>query len=141
MPGTEALPPVIVLFDGVCNFCNASAVWIIRRDRRALIRLAALQSPAGQAALRSANATQPLPDSLILIDSHGVHVKSDAALGIARHLGFPWSWACILKILPKSLRNAVYDYVARHRYAWFGKQSQCAVPTPEMRERFLSDRP
>jgi predicted DCC family thiol-disulfide oxidoreductase YuxK len=130
-------PNFLVLFDGLCNLCNASVQWIIARDPKALHRFASLQSEPARRALQQANAPAPLPDSIILIDAQGIHTKSTAALRIARRLGFPWSVAALALVLPKFLRDSLYDFIAARRYRWFGKRDACMVPTPDLRQRFL----
>jgi predicted DCC family thiol-disulfide oxidoreductase YuxK/uncharacterized membrane protein YphA (DoxX/SURF4 family) len=151
----------LILFDGVCNLCNAAVSWVIERDRRNLFRFASLQSRAARSALAAISeagalaaglppasqghgaAPDPLVppakrlDSVVLIDGEGVHVRSDAAIRIARSLGFPWSLAGIGFLLPRRLRDGLYDWIARNRYRWFGRQNACLLPTPELRARFL----
>jgi len=127
----------IVLFDGVCNFCNSAVAWIIRRDRRGVFRFASLQSSAGRAAVMAAHGPAELPDSVVLITGGVVLVRSDAAIAIVRGLGFPWSLACVALILPRPLRDGLYSWIARNRYRWFGKREACMVPEPHLRERFL----
>ena len=128
----------LILFDGVCNLCNAAVQWVIERDRRSVFRFGALQSEAGRAALRGEAAAEDLPDSIVLIDAAGTHTRSDAAIRIARGLGFPWSLAAVGLAVPRPLRDAVYSWVARNRYRWFGKSESCRVPTPELRARFVA---
>ena len=77
------------------------------------------------------------PESMILVDGDRVHQRSSAAIEIARKLGFPWSLAIVFYAVPRFLRDAVYGFVARHRYRWFGKKDVCMAPTPELRARFL----
>jgi len=130
----------IILFDGVCNLCNSAVLWVIARDRRAVFRFASLQSAAGRLAIEErigAAAAARLPDSVVLLDERGLHTRSTAALRIARHLGFPWSIATIWFVLPRFLRDPVYDFVSKRRYRWFGKKDACMVPTPALRTRFL----
>ena len=131
--------PGIVLFDGVCNLCNAAVNFIIDRDRRARFRFAALQSEAALAALGRVGRKAPAgdPDSLVLIEAGRLYERSDAVLRIARRLGFPWRLAWGLVVLPRSWRDAVYRHVARNRYRWFGRREVCRVPTPDLAERFL----
>lgn len=130
-----------MLFDGQCNLCNASVQWILRRDRRARFRFASLQSRAGSAAVAAAGHHGPLPDSLVLIDAAGerlrIRFRSAAVLGIAAHLGFPWSLAAAGFVIPRLLRDAAYDFIARRRLRWFGSRATCWVPTKELRARFL----
>lgn len=127
----------IVLYDGVCNLCNGAVRFIIDHDRVATFRFAALQSEAAERALAAVNAPEPLPDSVVVIDGRGLHTKSDAALAIARRLPFPWMLFRIAKLIPRFVRDPVYDWVARNRYRWFGHRAECRVPTPEICARFL----
>jgi predicted DCC family thiol-disulfide oxidoreductase YuxK len=128
----------IILFDGVCNLCNGAVQWIIRRDSLDTFRFASLQSAVGQELTRARQIDTGQVDSIILIDP-GVafYIKSDAALEIARGLKgyrllpFLFGW------IPKSIRDAMYDLVARNRYRLFGKKQECMVPTPELKARFL----
>ena len=127
----------VLLFDGVCNLCNGTVQWILARDRRQVFRFASLQSPAARRLLDSVAAPADLPDSVVLIDGGRVLVRSDAAIAVARRLGFPWSMAAVGRAVPRVLRDAVYSWVARHRYRWFGRRATCWVPTPELSARFL----
>jgi predicted DCC family thiol-disulfide oxidoreductase YuxK len=126
----------VILFDGVCNLCNASVHFIIRNDPRRIFRFAALQSPAAAALLQSASAG-PLPDSLVLVENNQVHTRSTAILRIARRLRSPFPLAVAFIILPTPLRDWIYNIIARRRYRWFGKRDSCMVPTPELAARFL----
>jgi len=136
-PQPSPQPNPLVLFDGLCNLCSASVQWIIAREPKALHRFASLQSEPARRALQQANAPAPLPDSIILIDAQGIHTKSTAALRIARRLGFPWSLAALALVLPRFLRDPLYDIIAVRRYRWFGKRDACMIPTPALRQRFL----
>ena len=127
----------VVLFDGVCNLCNAAVTFIIDRDPSARFRFATLDSEAARALLQTARAPAGLPDSIALVDEEGVFTRSDAALRIARRLTFPWPLTYVFILAPRVLRDALYDLIARHRYRWFGRQETCMVPTPELRGRFL----
>lgn len=135
-PASGALPSV-VLFDGLCNLCNASVQFIIRRDPAARFRFASLQSPVAAEVLRSASARGPLPDSIVLVEGGRVTTQSTAALRIARRLRFPWPLLYTLILVPRPIRDAAYAWIARNRYRWFGKRDQCLLPTPELRARFL----
>lgn len=126
-----------ILFDGVCNLCNASVQWIIRHDRRSAFRFAALQSEAARRLLAESPAPAALPDSIVLIDADGAHTRSDAVIRIARRLGLPWSLAAAAAVLPRGWRDELYGWVARNRYRWFGRQNTCMTPTAELRGRFL----
>ncbi len=127
----------VVLFDGVCNLCNAAVRFVIERDPSARFRFAPLDSAAARALLQTAPAPAALPDSIVLVDDEGVFTRSDAALRIARRLTFPWPLAYVFILVPRVLRDALYEWIARHRYSWFGRRDTCMVPTPELRERFL----
>lgn len=135
---SEAHP--IILFDGVCNLCNASVQWIIRRDTREVFRFAALQSEAGSRVLSRAGGNAQLAEnlsSMIVIDQGRVLTKSDAAIAIASRLGAPWRWAKVGRLIPRFARDWVYSVIARNRYRLFGKQEACMMPTPALRARFL----
>ncbi|MEQ1746525.1 MAG: thiol-disulfide oxidoreductase DCC family protein [Saprospiraceae bacterium] len=127
----------ILLFDGVCNLCNASVQWVLKRDRRGLFRFAALQSEAGKQLLARSGLNDAQFDSVVLLIDGQALTRSDAAFGILRMLGAPWSWLAVLCWLPKSWRDAIYEWVARNRYRWFGRQEKCLLPKPEWRQRFM----
>lgn len=127
----------ILLYDGVCNLCNASVQWILQRDRAAVFRFAALQSETGQALLKRVGLDSVHFDTVVLVDGDRVFTRSDAALEILRRLGAPWSWLAVLRWAPRRLRDAVYNWVARNRYRWFGRQEKCLLPRKEWAQRFL----
>jgi predicted DCC family thiol-disulfide oxidoreductase YuxK len=128
----------VILFDGVCNLCSGFVQFVIARDRARRFRFASLQSDAGRRCLEACGVAGRLPDSIVLIEDGAVFTRSAAALRIARRLGLPWSIAAAFVVVPPPVRDFVYDLVARNRYRWFGKRDVCLVPTPELRERFLS---
>jgi predicted DCC family thiol-disulfide oxidoreductase YuxK len=128
----------VILFDGVCNFCNGLMNFVIRQDKKRVFRFAALQSEAGKNILQQHNLSTQDFDSFVLIDKNRVFKKSSASLKVMSRLPWYWKPAQILWIIPLFIRNAVYDFVARNRYKWFGKKEQCMVPTPEIRGRFLN---
>ena len=129
----------LVLFDGVCNFCNSAVLFIVDRDPKERFVFAALQSDAGIAALREHGLSGLPVSTMVLIADGRVSVRSDAALGIAKGLRWPWPLVFYLFAwLPRSLRDLGYRYFASHRYAWFGQSDQCRVPTPALRRRMLS---
>lgn len=128
----------IILFDGVCNLCNNSVQFVIKRDKKDLFRYAALQSEIGQQLINERGIDTGQVDSIILIEPGVAYfTKSDAALEIAKALGGGWSLLALFSWVPKSIRDAVYDLVARNRYKWFGKKDACMIPTPELRVKFL----
>ena len=129
---------MVILFDGVCNLCNSSVRFVEKRDRKDRFRYASLQSEVGRQLTGERGIDREKMDSIILIDP-GVayYVKSDAALEIARHLK-GWSWLPLLVgWIPRSLRNPVYDLIARNRYRWFGRQDECMIPTKAQQAKFL----
>ena len=128
----------IVLFDGECNFCDASVQFIIKRDPKERFRFASLQSEAGLK-LRQEYRIPNEIDSLILImpEQNQYYIKSSAALCIVKNLSGLWSMMYILKLVPKSIRDRVYEIIARNRIKWFGKKDHCLLPSPAIRKRFL----
>jgi len=126
----------VILFDGVCNLCNASVRFVIQRDPHARIAFAPLGSDAANELLRERRATAT-SDSIILVEKDAIYDQSTAALRIARRLSGAWSLASAFLVVPRVLRDAVYRLIARNRYRWFGRRSSCMIPTPELRARFL----
>lgn len=137
MAGAGSHP--IILFDGVCNLCNASVNWIIARDPRGQFRFAALQSPAGEALQHRYGLDPVALDTLILIDRGRVHRRSAGLLRIVRRLRWPWPVLFVLVAVPPVVRDSVYSFVARRRYRWFGRRERCTTPAPEVRGRYLDD--
>ncbi|SIS70526.1 Predicted thiol-disulfide oxidoreductase YuxK, DCC family [Zobellia uliginosa] len=128
----------IILFDGVCNLCNGAVQFVIKRDTLDVFRYAPLQSELGKKLIAERNIDSDSIDSIILIDP-GVayYIKSDAALEIGKQLKGYKTLSSILLWIPRSLRDIVYDFIARNRYKWYGKKEHCMVPTPELRAKFL----
>ncbi len=127
----------VLLFDGVCNLCNASVQWILTHDRRGVFRFAALQSENGQALLRQFGLDQEKFDSVVLVHNDRIFLRSDAPLEFVRHLGGAWPRLYGFKIIPRFLRDAIYNWIARNRYRWFGRREACMLPRPEWKARFL----
>lgn len=128
----------VVLFDGVCNLCAASVRFIVRRDPNACFRFATLQSDAARQLLIRHQQPADKFDSVVLIEDGRVFEKSTAALRIARRLTFPWPLFFALVVVPRAIRDAVYSFVVRRRYRWFGRSDACMLPTPDLQHRFLS---
>jgi predicted DCC family thiol-disulfide oxidoreductase YuxK len=128
----------ILFFDGVCNLCNGAVQWVIRHDPQQKIQFAALQSETAKVKLGSSGIDLEKLESLVLLEDGVVYTHSDAVLRLVRVLGSPWSWAGIFLILPKFIRDGVYRFIAKNRYAWFGKRDSCMMPTPELKKRFLT---
>ncbi|MBL7804382.1 MAG: thiol-disulfide oxidoreductase DCC family protein [Saprospiraceae bacterium] len=127
----------VLLFDGVCNLCNGAVQWVLLRDRRGVFRFAALQSDTGQAMLRQFGFAAEDFDTVVLIDGDRVFTRSDAALEVVRRIGGFWPVLYAFKIIPRPIRDAVYNWVARNRYRWFGRQEQCMLPRKEWMSRFV----
>ena len=139
MGNTYQNDKAIVLFDGVCNFCNGTVNFIIRRDRKDNFRFAALQSEIGQKLLRQYDLNAPGIDSVVLIENGKAFTHSTAALKIARHLGGAWQIFSVFQFVPRPARDFFYRLFARNRYRLFGKKDICMMPTPELKARFLSE--
>jgi len=131
--------PTIVLFDGVCNYCNGLVNFLLRQDRNRKLRFAALQSAAGKRVLASHGLSLDYLDSFVLIDKGRALTRSTAALILYNRLPWYWKWTQIFWVFPRFIRDAVYNFFARNRYRWFGKREQCMVPSPEVKQRFLDD--
>lgn len=127
----------VVLFDGVCNLCNQSVQFIIKRDKKKQFLFAQLQGATGQLLLKKFQLSPTELNSFILISNDKIFMKSTGALMMLRKLGGIWSAGYLLIIVPRFIRDAVYDWIARNRYKWFGKREQCMLPTPELKSRFL----
>ena len=130
----------VILFDGVCNLCNSAVRWVIKRDVEGRFDFAALQSDAARRELEKAMGVEEidaLPDSIVLVDSDGVHTRSTAALRIARGVGSGWALLSLGIVLPRPIRDAFYDLIARDRYRRFGRRDTCMRPTPDVASRFL----
>lgn len=121
----------------MCNLCNASVQWILKRDRQEQFRFAALQSAVGQQLLQRHGLASENFDTVVLVQGERIFLRSDAALQIVRHIGGLWAFFYVFKIVPRPLRDAVYNFVARNRYRWFGRREACMLPRPEWEGRFL----
>ena len=127
----------IILFDGICNFCNAMVNFIIRQDIKNVFLFAALQSEAGGKLLEQYHINWQRNDSFVVIDDNKAYMKSSAVLRLYNKLPWYWKWTQVFWIVPKFIRDWVYNVIARNRYRWFGKREECMVPTEAARRRFL----
>lgn len=127
----------IILFDGICNLCNSSINFIIKRDKNDLFKFATLQEEQGISLLKRYGIDTIDTDSIILIEDGKAFIKSSAALRIAKKLQYAWPLLYGFIIIPTFIRNWVYDYVAKNRYKWYGKKDRCMIPTPELKSKFL----
>lgn len=127
----------IILFDGVCNLCNSSVQYIIERDHKDMYRFASLQSDIGQQIQHYLGIANRNIDSIVLYEPNkAYYYKSGAIIEIAKEMPY-FSWFTIFRIVPASLRDFVYDYIAKNRYKWYGKQESCWISTPELKAKFL----
>lgn len=136
-PGSLDQGPILILFDGVCNLCNGLVQFIIKRDAAEKFKFASLQSDFGKAQLIHYSLNPESLRSVIVIDNDAAFEQSDAILHIAWHLGIPWKFFFVFKILPKFFRDACYNLIAKYRYRLFGKQDQCMIPTADLKTRFM----
>ena len=127
----------IVLFDGVCNFCNGTINFVLKRDKKDSFVFTPLQSGPGQEVLKKHNLPLSEFESFILVSEDKVYQRSSAALRIARKLSGGWPLFYVFMILPKPVRDFFYNIIARNRYRWWGKRDECMIPTPELRNKFL----
>ncbi len=127
----------VVLFDGVCNLCNAAVRFIAANDPAGRFAFASLQSPRARELLGDRLSDPLEPDSVVLLDHGRRYERSDAALHIALGLRAPWPLAFAAILIPRAARDAAYRWIARNRYRWFGRSDTCPLPTPELRDRFL----
>jgi predicted DCC family thiol-disulfide oxidoreductase YuxK len=121
----------------VCNLCSSSVQFVIKHNTKENVRFASLQSDFGKELLRDANLPSDYLGSLVLVENGKIFVKSDAALKLAKHLNGLWKFGKVFLIIPKFIRNPIYDWIARNRYKWFGKKEVCWIPKPEWKARFL----
>ena len=135
MPTTSS--PLIVVFDGQCLLCNAWVRFLLRHDQRGVFRFAAIQGRTGQALLQQAGLQLEGLQTLLLVDGVKSWQHTAAILRILHHLGWPWRAAWLGWLVPAVLRDALYRWVARHRYRIFGWSDRCMVPSPDVAARFL----
>jgi predicted DCC family thiol-disulfide oxidoreductase YuxK len=128
----------VILFDGVCNLCSGAVAFIIKRDKSARYKFAALQSENGKNLISKFNLSPDKIDSILLLENDKYFIKSTAVIKICRDLRALWPLVYIFILIPKSLRDYVYDLIAKNRYRWFGKKEQCLIPGEELESRFLS---
>ncbi len=126
----------IVLFDGVCNLCNSTVLWIIKHDPKRQFRFASLQGDYGQQILKQFHLPPDALNSFILLKDNQIYTKSTGALKVAKALNGLWSMLYIFIIIPAFIRNSVYDLIAKNRYRWFGKKESCAIPSPALKDLF-----
>lgn len=131
----------VVVFDGVCNLCTGTVRFVIPRDDAGRFRFAPLQSEPGERLYEACGEDADSPETFVVVEDGECRRKSTAAIRIAEGLGGVYRLATLARVVPRPLRDAVYDFVARHRYRLFGKRETCMRPTPEIEDRFLAMTP
>ncbi len=126
----------VILFDGYCNLCSRSVQFVLKHDRKAKFRFASLQSEYGKTMLQKHQLPTQSFGTFVLVEDDKIHFKSTAALRVVKSLSGMWPVLYIFIIVPRFIRDAVYGFVARNRYKWFGKRDSCWLPKPEWKERF-----
>lgn len=129
--------PQIIIFDGICRFCNGSVKFIIKRDPKGVFAFAPLQSDVAKQLIEAHCLSEPNADSILLIKNGTCYLRSDAALEIAKNLAGLWPVFGIFKLIPRPIRDFAYDLIAQNRYKLFGQQAQCMIPTPDIKRRFI----
>ncbi len=129
----------VVIFDGVCNLCARSVKFILDHEAEPALRFTPLQSPAGVRHLRELGFDPADAKTFVLIADGRAYVKSDAAIRLAKYLGGAWKFVGAIKIIPRPIRDWMYDVVARNRYRWFGRVEACMTPSRDLRARFLEE--
>lgn len=136
MSTSEVQNPVI-LFDGVCNLCNGSILFILNRDPSGIFRFAPLQSETGKNLLSKFDLPNDKLDSIILVENNEYYLRSTASLKILQRLGALWKIVYVFMLVPRPVRDYIYDIVARNRYKWYGKRAECMIPSSDIESRFL----
>jgi len=129
----------VILFDGVCNFCNSVVNFVIKRDKKAVFRFAALQSNIAKKLLAGDHSSPAGLNSFVFIEDNRIYTRSTAALRVCRYLSGLWPLMYGFIIVPESIRDGIYNLISNNRYKWFGRKESCMIPSPEIKERFLNE--
>lgn len=129
----------ILLFDGHCSLCNAAVNFVLKRDTRKKLFLASIQGPAGQTILKKYQLPSSYLDTLVVVEQEKVYLGSTAALRVVRLLGGGWPLLYGFIVIPKGIRDRVYQWISAHRYQWFGRRNSCRIPTESERTHFLTE--
>jgi predicted DCC family thiol-disulfide oxidoreductase YuxK len=127
----------VIVFDGVCNFCNAFVNFILDHDPQGIFKFGTLQSQPAHLILKQCDLSTEDYETFLLLEHGKIFTKSTAALNILRALPGYWSWLYAFIIIPRPIRDFVYSVIARYRYRWMGKSDTCRVPSPQERARFI----
>jgi predicted DCC family thiol-disulfide oxidoreductase YuxK len=137
--GEVGAPDGLMLFDGLCNFCSASVNLALALDRRGVVRFCPIQSAYGRL-LATRHGLDPDDPTTFAFFDHGTPLfRSTGALALAARLPAPWRWARLAAVMPRSWRDAVYDWIAANRYRLFGRRGVCRLPSEAERARFVTD--
>ena len=128
----------IILFDGVCNLCNGAVQFVIKRDNKNQFLFASLQSDEGKKILEEYHLASDKMNSFFLVENKKVYDKSTAALRVLKNLNQLWSFLYVFIIVPKFIRDDIYNFISKNRYKWFGRKDECMIPTPELKAIFLN---
>lgn len=128
----------VILFDGVCNLCNSSVQFVIKHDPKKKFRFASIQGDYGQQVLKKFHLPPDSLNSFILLEDNQIYTHSTGALKVAKQLSGAWPMLYAFIIIPPFIRNAVYQFIAKNRYKWFGKKETCAIPSPELKALFYN---
>ena len=129
----------VVIFDGLCNLCAHSVKFILDHEAAPVLRFTSLQSPAGTRLLSELGFDPADARTFVLVADGSAYAKSDAAIRVASYLRGAWKLIGALKIIPRPIRDWLYDVVARNRYRWFGRREVCVAPSPDLRARFIEE--
>ena len=139
--GRAGEPDGLMLFDGLCHFCSASVNLALALDRRGALRFCPIQSAYGQALARRHGLDPDDPTTFVFFDQGRPITRSSGALALAARLPAPWRWASVLRAIPGSWRDGVYDWIAAHRYRLFGRRTVCRLQSEAERSRFVTEPP
>lgn len=132
-------PYKIVFFDGECNLCNKAVQFIIKRDPKEKFRFVALQSNYAKNVLKAHKIACETPDTIVVLDGNKLYLRSAAVLYVLRHLTWYGKLLSVFLLVPRPLRDAVYQWCAKNRYRWFGKRESCMLETPALKRRFIEE--
>ena len=127
----------VIIFDGVCSLCEFSVRFIVKHDRCARFKFVSAQSEKGKVLQRMCGVDTLNDGTVILLENDQVHIRSDAALHIAKNLDGGWRFLYILRFIPKPIREYFYSIISKNRYRWFGKRDECLLPDKSLKKRFL----
>lgn len=139
LPPNVGATDKVILFDGVCKLCNAWSNFIIKHDHQHVFKLCSVQSNEGQKILRHLGLSTEVYESMFVVEGNGVYQQSDAFFQVVAKLGYPWKFICVFRMVPKLLRNWIYDRIALNRYRLFGKYDTCLLPAADHDTRYLAD--